>query len=95
MFSSLKKLKIFFTVCAVISIFVFGTAFMMLIGQNDYLDGQTFPLLFLSYLAVIAIPLLMIVIAVFLHLLDKELEAESCSVSRRIAELEKRIEKTK
>ena len=43
--------------------------------------------------AVILLPVLSIGITIVLFCLDRELSAESCAVSRRISELETRLEK--
>lgn len=92
MFSSLKKLKIFFILLSVASVIASGVGGLYLSSDAKYLVG-TYSVVVIGYIAVILLPLIIIGITVFLHLLDKELEAESCSVTRRIAELEKQLEK--
>lgn len=94
MFSSLKKLKIFFVLLSIASVIVSGVGGLYLSSDAKYLAG-TYSVVIIGYVAVILLPVILIGITVFLHLLEKELKAESCSISRRIAELEKRLEKTK
>lgn len=91
MFSSLKKLKIFFLLLSIASVIASGVGGLYLSSDAKYLVG-TYSVVIIGYIAVIFVPVILIGITVFLHLLDKELESESCSVSRRIAELEKRLE---
>lgn len=91
MFSSLKKLKIFFILLSVASVIASGVGGLYLSSDAKYLVG-TYSVVIIGYVAVILLPVLLIGITVFLHLLEKELEAESCSISRRMTELEKRLE---
>lgn len=91
MFSSLKKLKIFFVLLSIVSVIASGVGGLYLSSDAKYLVG-TYSVVIIGYIAVIFVPIILIGITVFLHLLDKELEAESCSVSRRMTELEKRLE---
>ncbi len=91
MFSSLKKLKIFFLLLSIASVIASGVGGLYLSSDAKYLVG-TYSVVIIGYIAVIFVPVILIGITVFLHLLDKELEAESCSISRRMAELEKRLE---
>lgn len=91
MFSSLKKLKVFFVLLSIVSVIASGVGGLYLSSDAKYLVG-TYSVVIIGYIAVIFVPLIMIGITVFLHLLEKELEAESCSVSRRMTELEKRLE---
>ena len=51
------------------------------------------PAFFICWAAVILLPVLSIGITIVLFCLDRELSAESCAVSRRISELETRLEK--
>lgn len=91
MFSSLKKLKIFFVLLSIVSVIASGVGGLYLSSDAKYLVG-TYSVVVIGYIAVIFVPIILIGITVFLHLLDKELEAESCSISRRMTELEKRLE---
>lgn len=91
MFSSLKKLKIFFVLLSIVSVIASGVGGLYLSSDAKYLVG-TYSVVIIGYVAVILLPVLLIGITVFLHLLEKELEAESCSISRRMTELEKRLE---
>lgn len=91
MFSSLKKLKVFFVLLSIASVILCGIGVLYLSSDAKYLVG-TYSVVIIGYIAVIFVPLIMIGITVFLHLLEKELEAESCSISRRMTELEKRLE---
>ncbi len=91
MFSYLKKLKIFFLLLSIASVIASGVGGLYLSLDAKYLVG-TYSVVIIGYIAVIFVPVILIGITVFLHLLDKELEAESCSISRRMAELEKRLE---
>lgn len=91
MFSSLKKLKIFFLLLSIASVIASGVEGLYLSSDAKYLVG-TYSVVIIGYIAVIFVPIILIGITVFLHLLDKELEAESCNISRRMAELEKRLE---
>lgn len=91
MFSSLKKLKVFFVLLSIVSVIASGVGGLYLSSDAKYLVG-TYSVVIIGYVAVILLPILLIGITVFLHLLEKELEAESCSISRRMTELEKRLE---
>lgn len=91
MFSSLKKLKIFFVLLSIISVIFCGLGILWLYSDAKYLVG-TYSVVIMGYAAMILLPIIIIGIAVFLHCLEKELKAESCGVCRQLTEQEKRLE---
>ena len=91
MFSSLRKLKFFFVFLSIASVIL---SCLGGLPDTHYLSG-TYSVVIIGYLAVILLPVVIIGITIFLHCLEKELEIESCSVNRRITELDKKLESLK
>ena len=67
----------------------------ILLSQESFYfqSSNAYPAFFIGWAAVILLPVLSIGITIVLFCLDRELSAESCAVSRRISELETRLEK--
>ena len=74
-------------------VFIFKKG-LHLFADTHYLSG-TYSVVIIGYLAVILLPVVIIGLTIFLHCLEKELEIESCSVNRRITELDKKLESLK
>ncbi len=94
MFSSLRRLKFFFVFLSIASVILSCLGGLHLFADTHYLSG-TYSVVIIGYLAVILLPVVIIGLTIFLHCLEKELEIESCSVNRRITELDKKLESLK
>ena len=94
LFPSLKKLKGFFAVVSVVCVCVSCVGGILLSQESFYFQSSNaYPAFFICWAAVILLPVLSIGITIVLFCLARELSAESCAVSRRISELETRLEK--